>query len=226
MPFNYKKWQKVPQHYKESIWEKDYYEIEIEAKKWVRRKMGIQWKDFRLELKEIYDKSMTIHECFAKRDVRFALDQWKYPIDMWRDVKYPLQEIGEEPLKVDFYKITHIKKNLELVDEESGKKLKEMEDKLEAMPIELQKKKETHESMWTESFGEESHGRVHLVGVGVSPKDIESSKNNVALNRKNEELQNKVEMLEEKMELEKKKNEDVISSMQSQIEKLTQFIMN
>ncbi|XP_042519121.1 uncharacterized protein LOC122092881 [Macadamia integrifolia] len=198
--------------------------------------MGIRWKDFRLELKEIYDKSTTIDECFAKRDEMCLQNkenrkQQKMSHTVGRqsfaqvfDVK--LQETGEEPLKIDFYKITHVKKNLEPVDEESGKKLKEMEDKLAVLPLELQKNKETHESIWTQSFDEESHGRVRLVGVGVSPKDLESSKSNAMLNWKNKELQNKVEMLEEKMELERKKNEDVISSMQSQIEKFTQLFMN
>ncbi|XP_042485292.1 uncharacterized protein LOC122065542 [Macadamia integrifolia] len=34
-----------------------------------------------------------------------------------------LQESGEESLKVDFFRITHVKKNLEPIDEESSKKL-------------------------------------------------------------------------------------------------------
>ncbi|XP_042475806.1 uncharacterized protein LOC122057676 [Macadamia integrifolia] len=64
----------------------------------------------------------------------------------------------EKPPKIDVYIITHERENGEAVDDASRKKLDLVREKISQIMREV--------------FGEEGHGRVCCLGLGISPKQV------------------------------------------------------
>ncbi|XP_042507383.1 uncharacterized protein LOC122083586 [Macadamia integrifolia] len=83
----------------------------------------------------------------------------------------------------------------------SAKKKAKMKQKQSELPPELRDNSDEEDNIYREACGEEGHGRVRGIGLGVSPKDMELTKTDLAVKRKLKDAKDMLTLeFEKKME--------------------------
>jgi len=61
-----------------------YWDIDKGAFNWFMRTAAAKWKEFKSDLKKVYDDDMEDEELLALCDERVHEEDWKWLIDHWR----------------------------------------------------------------------------------------------------------------------------------------------
>ncbi|XP_042499784.1 uncharacterized protein LOC122077967 [Macadamia integrifolia] len=109
---------------------------------------------------------------------------------------------GKWPGRVKVFLTTHKKKGTnQPTDERSGIVMAKMKQKQSELPPELRDNSDEEDNIYREACGEEGHGRVRGIGLGVSPKDMELTKTDLAVKRKLKDAKDMLTLeFEKKME--------------------------
>nr|CAD1844038.1 unnamed protein product [Ananas comosus var. bracteatus] len=163
---------------------------------WVMKALGKKWKDFKSGLKKKhYDAHNTYEDRLANRDSRVLPEQWRQLIEYWILKKGSLRsksnrskqitthtagsrsfarireekrkEKGVVPTRAELFKITHVHKNGDPMNEECANKIVYQESTRYC-----QKGAKEVNDLFSEIFGKEKHGRVRGLGLGPAPTHI------------------------------------------------------
>ncbi|PWA73117.1 bromodomain, putative transposase, Ptta/En/Spm [Artemisia annua] len=90
-PLIYPSWVKMPEEYKENMWQKvlTTFDIDPSCRSWVLMSIRSKWRNFKSHLKSnYYDKYATDEERLANRDHRVLPDQWSFLVSQWSSDKW------------------------------------------------------------------------------------------------------------------------------------------
>nr|CAD1840477.1 unnamed protein product [Ananas comosus var. bracteatus] len=168
---------------------------------WVMKALGKKWKDFKSGLKKKhYDAHNTYEDRLADRDSKVLPEQWRQLVEYWivkkdsfrsksnrsqqitthtagsrsfaRIREEKRKEKGLVPTRAELFKITHVDKNGDPMNEECAKKIREIDMKTKNQPDIAKKGAKEVNDLFSEIFGKEKHGRVRGLGLGPAPTHI------------------------------------------------------
>ncbi|KAL4580748.1 hypothetical protein LXL04_016950 [Taraxacum kok-saghyz] len=90
-PLTYATWIKMPQEYKENMWQKVLarYDVDPSCRKWVLMSLRTKWRNFKSHLKTThYDVHDTDEKRLQDCDVRVLPDQWATLVSLWSTEKW------------------------------------------------------------------------------------------------------------------------------------------
>jgi len=61
-----------------------YWQVDNCVFNWFMKTAAMKWKEFKAELKKVYDDDMEDDELFALCDDRVHMDDWKWLVNHWR----------------------------------------------------------------------------------------------------------------------------------------------
>ncbi|KAI3497513.1 hypothetical protein L1887_40177 [Cichorium endivia] len=90
-PLTYATWIKMPEEYKENMWQKvlTRYDIDPSCRSWVLMSLRTKWRNFKSRLKAThYDVHETDEERLKDCDERVLPDQWSALVSLWSSEKW------------------------------------------------------------------------------------------------------------------------------------------
>ncbi|XP_043687460.1 uncharacterized protein LOC122638672 [Telopea speciosissima] len=123
----------------------------------------------------------------------------KTPFAVIRERKRKEHPDGLPPSRMELFKTTFTKKDGSSAYPIVEKKIAKMDEKLSKLPVQMRDDSDMQDKIFRETIGEDTHGRVRMYGVGLTPKQIHgtAAKRAASYSRENAQLRTHFMMLQE-----------------------------